>query len=409
MVPCRSCGGRDLNLILSLGAMPLANSLLTDEEARRPEFTCPLDLVYCPACGLVQISEIVPPEKMFSDYVYFSSYSDTLLAHAKELVELLLARRPLDAKSLVIEIASNDGYLLQYFIEKNVPVLGIDPAENIAKEAWEKRRVPTLCEFFGADLAARLVSEGRQADLVIGNNVLAHVPDLNGFLEGVRLVLKPAGMAVFEVPYLMDLIARCEFDTIYHEHQCYFSLTALARAFSRHSLQIVDVEHVPIHGGTLRIYAATDPTREVSGTVRRMLSEESAVLNSPMPALFQSFSGRVRDIKASLRQFILERRSAGRRVAAYGAAAKGCVLMNYCELGQDLVEFVVDRNPVKQGKRMPGTRQPIFAPEALMERKPDFVLILPWNIADEIVRQQIAYRSAGGKFIVPVPEIREVG
>ncbi len=400
---CRACGHANLLPVLDLGSMPLANALLPPSGSIESEPRFPLELVHCPSCSLIQITETIPPEQLFGDYVYFSSYSRTMLDHAQRLAELLIDRFHLTKDSLVIEAASNDGYLLQYFVERGVPVLGVEPAANVAEVARKVRNVPTRTEFFGADLSRRLRSEGKQADVVIGINVLAHVPDLNGFVEGIRTVLKPGGAAVIEVPSAMDLFAHAEFDTIYHEHLFYFSLKALRALFSRHGLRIIDVERLRIHGGSLRIYAVSDGAASVSGRVEEELSAEEGSED------FSSFAARVKAVRTEIPAFLKSRRNAGRRVAAYGAAAKGAVLMNYCGLGTDLVEFVVDRNPAKQGKRMPGTHQPIYDPAELLARRPDDLLILPWNIADEIVNQERVFASAGGKFIVPAPEIREIG
>lgn len=403
---CRACGHTGLQPVLDLGSMPLVNSLLPPDGAVDDEPRYPLELVFCPSCTLTQITETVPPKKLFSDYTYFSSYSETMLAHARELADDLIRTRHLDGRSLVMEAASNDGYLLQNFVKKNIPVLGIEPAANVAKVAVEERKVPTLCAFFGRELADRLNRENRQADVLIGLNVLAHVPDLHGFLDGVRLVLKSGGTAVFEVPYVADLLDKCEFDTIYHEHLCYFSLTALVRLFQQHGLSVIDVARLPVHGGSIRIFASASGGPDRVGTaVKDMIEEESA--KAGLPAL-TAFAARVRSMKGEIATNLAKIRAAGKTIAAYGAAAKGCVLLNYCGIGPDIVEYVVDRNPVKQGKRMPGTHQPIFPPSILAERRPDYLLILPWNIADEIVRQETAYRSGGGTFIVPVPEMRYV-
>lgn len=400
---CRACGHSKLAPVLDLGLMPLANALLPAVSSE-PEPNFPLELVYCPNCSLTQITETVPPEKMFSHYTYFSSYSETMLDHAREMTEWLVGAKTLSAASLVMEIASNDGYLLQYFVRKNIPVLGIEPAENVARVAQADRGVPTICEFFEKSLAVRLRKENRLADVVIANNVLAHVPDLSGFLEGVRTVLKPDGIAVIEVPYVMDLLARCEFDTIYHEHLSYFSVTALTRLFRKHDMTITDIERIPIHGGSLRIVAGAGLGSE-GERVQRLLAAESA---QSMPPVFAEFRDRSQAVKAGIREFLREKISAGKKVAAYGAAAKGCVFLNYCGLGIDQVAYVVDRNPAKQGKRMPGTHQPIFAPSKLLEEPPDYLLILPWNISDEIVKQESAYRGRGGRFVVAVPEVREI-
>lgn len=388
--------------------MPLANALLPMESNTAAEPKYPLELVYCPNCTLTQITETVPPEHMFSEYTYFSSFSETMLAHARELADHLISTRRLNSNSLVVEIASNDGYLLQYFLKRGIPVLGIEPAANVARVAQQERNIPTISEFFGVDLAERLCKETRQADMILALNVLAHVPDINGFLEGIRRMLKKNGMAVMEVPYLTDLIDQCEFDTIYHEHLSYFSLTALTRLFQKHDLVIVDARRIAIHGGSLRIYASAGGSPDAAGeNVQLLIKQESARLGKGVKsAAFINFAERIKKLKTGITTFLTEQSSAGKRIAAYGAAAKGCVFMNYCGLRSPLVEFVVDRNPAKQGKRMPGTHQPIFAPERLLEDRPDFVLILPWNISEEIVRQQSEYSARGGRFVVAVPEVK---
>ena len=404
---CRSCGGLKLEMILSLGRTPLANSLLTADQLDRPEETYPLDLVFCPACTLVQIPQTVPPEKLFREYLYFSSFSDTMLDHARTLAHRVTQTSGLHPGSLVIEIASNDGYLLQYYKASGVPVLGIEPATNIARVARE-RGIDTVCEFFGEDLAVELKRGGRQADVIHANNVLAHVADLNGFVAGLQTLLKDQGLAIIEVPYVKEMIDHCEFDTIYHEHLCYFSLTALEKLFRRHGLQIVNVESLPIHGGSLRVFLAKQAAidREAAA-VDRMLREEKDWGVASL-ASYQKFAGKVEALRRQLRDKLSELKTQGRLIAAYGASAKGSTLLNYFGIGKDQLEFVVDRSPVKQGLFTPGTHLPIYSPDKLLELRPDYVLLLTWNFAAEILGQQAEFRRGGGRFIIPIPEVTVV-
>jgi SAM-dependent methyltransferase len=404
---CRSCGRPDLQLVLSLGRMPLANALVTAEQFDQPESTYPLELAFCPKCSLVQITETVPPEELFRDYLYFSSFSDTMLSHAQAIVERVLVWRPLDANSLAVEIASNDGYLLQYYKQAGIPVLGIEPAINIARVAQAERGIRTLTDFFGAETAARLVEQGERADVIHANNVLAHVPDLNGFVQGLRLLLKPEGVAIIEVPYVKDLIDRCEFDTIYHEHLCYFSLTALSQLFERHGLTIQWVERLAIHGGSLRIFVGVDTGAPRAAAVTELLDEEKQWGVNRLD-FYQGFARRVAELKTSLRDFVFDLKDQKLRLAAYGAAAKGSTLLNYFGIGRSELDFVVDRSTHKQGRYMPGVRLPICSPAKLLEEMPSHVLLLTWNFADEILSQQAEYRRRGGKFIIPIPELRVV-
>jgi len=390
--------------VLSLGETPLANALLTEEELSHPESRWPLELVRCPHCSLVQITETVPPEILFREYSYFSSFSDTMVSHARQIAERLVDDRKLDTDSLVVEVASNDGYLLQWYRNKGVPVLGIEPARNIAEVAINERDVPTISEFFGKDIAHGLSEGGQSADVIHANNVLAHVADLNGVVSGFKTLLKPDGRVVVEAPYVKDLIDHIEFDTIYHEHLCYFSLTALCRLFERHGLQIVDVERLGIHGGSLRIFAAHAGTADVSSGVAKLLAEESGWVFDE--TYHRTFADRVENLRTSLLSRLQEIKSQGCRIAVYGASAKGSTLMNYFGISSETIEYVVDRSTVKQGRYTPGTHLQICDPDRLIEDLPDYCLLLTWNFAEEILRQQQQYRDSGGKFIIPVPEVR---
>jgi SAM-dependent methyltransferase len=402
---CRICHSPELQPVLSLGTTPLADALRRKEQLSQVEPMFPLNVAFCPHCSLVQLVETVPPEVLFcQDYPYYSSFSPALLQHSKANAVDLMESRRLNANSLVIELASNDGYLLKNFVERGIRVLGIDPAEGPARAA-EKIGVPTLCRFFGESLARELAASGKAADVIVGNNVLAHVADLHGFVEGIRILLKEDGVAVIEMPYVKDLVDHCEFDTIYHEHLCYFSVMALDHLFRLHSLFLNNVKHLSIHGGSLRIYV--EKKENVSSTVQDMLRTEAAEKVNRID-YYRDFAEKVEGIRKELRRLLKRLKQEGARIAAYGAAAKGSTMINYSGIGTEFVDFVVDRNTHKQGLYMPGQHIPILAPEALLERTPGYVLLLAWNFADEILQQQQEYQQRGGRFIIPVPNPRVV-
>lgn len=401
---CRSCGANALEVVLSLGEQPLANSLLDEADLARPEPRYPLTLAFCTACALGQILETVPPQALFSDYVYFSSYSDGMLLHAKQSTAELIDACKLGLDSLVVEVASNDGYQLQFFQRAGIPVLGIEPAENVARVA-EQRGIPTRVEFFGDALARELVAEGRRADVILGYNVMAHVPDQNGFVAGLAELVKHGGIVVIEVPDAAKMLEIVGFDTIYHEHLCYFSLSALRVLFARHNLGVFRVQELPLHGGSLRVYAAPTGLRAAEPSVAELLERdrEQGLVDG---RAWRSFGARVETLRGELLSLLNRLRAEGRRLAAYGAAAKGATLVNYFGLGADRIEFVADRSPHKQGRYMPGVHIPIRDADALAHEQPDDCLLLAWNFADEILEQQEPYRRAGGRFIVPLPEPR---
>ena len=397
---CRSCGSPDLAIFLSLGNLPLSDGFLEARQLVDNEPRYPLDVAFCSACSLVQILETVPPEELFgADYPYFSSFTDTLLRHSEANVTERISERKLSGNSLVVELASNDGYLLQYYQAKGVPVLGIDPAPGPVAAA-RKKGIDTLEAFFGIDLAKKLAGEGRRADVVHANNVLAHVADTNGFVSGIAALLKDDGVAVIECPYVKDLIEHGEFDTIYHEHLCYFSVTALSALFNRHGLYITRVVPLSIHGGSLRVFVGKKNAPEQS--VRDYLATEKKLGLDRMD-YYADFSNRVNQIRTELNTLLQGLKERKARIVGYGAAAKGTIMLNYVGIGQETLDFVVDRNTHKQGRYIPGVRLPIAAPERVLAEQPDYVLILPWNFKDEIMAQQAEYRRRGGKFIVPVP------
>lgn len=398
---CRFCSAPLSRTFCDLGMSPLSNAFIKPAEAHRAEPFYPLHAYVCETCFLVQLEQFETPAHIFSDYVYFSSYSDTWLTHARGFAAQAVSAFGLNARSLVIEVASNDGYLLQYFKQAGIPVLGIEPAQNVAAAAIAKG-IPTVTEFLGAATAERFAAEGRCADLLIGNNVLAHVPDLNDFVAGLRTLLKPAGVLTLEFPHLLQLMRNNQYDTIYHEHFSYFSLAAAMRVLEMHALTVFDVEELSTHGGSLRVYASRDMSRTPTPRVRDLLGRERAA-GLETAAAYSLFAGQVRAAKRALLHLLLEAKDQGKSIVAYGAPAKANTLLNYCGIRSDFIEFTVDRNPHKQGLLLPGTRIPVMHPERIFERRPDYVLILPWNLRDEIMAQLSGVREWGGRFIVPIP------
>jgi SAM-dependent methyltransferase len=401
---CRFCDAQLRHSFVDLGMSPLANSYLTAAELGRPETFYPLHAFVCEECYLVQLPEFESPERIFQDYAYFSSFSTSFLEHARRYVEQSIVRFGLDQESRVLEVASNDGYLLQYFQERGVPVLGVEPARNVA-EAAETAGIRTIMDFFGRRLARELVAAGEAADLVVGNNVLAHVPDLNDFVPGLKLVLKPGGAITLEFPHLLRLITGAEFDTIYHEHFSYFSFTTVERVFAAHGLRLFDVEEIPTHGGSLRIYAChAEDERRPSDAAEELLERERREGLTEF-ATYTAFEKRPKAVKRDLLEFLIGASRAGESVVGYGAAAKATTLLNYCGIRSDLVEYVVDRSPHKQGRFLPGSHLPIHDPTQVDVTRPDYLLLFAWNLKDEIVEQMQRVREFGCRFVVPIPQV----
>jgi hypothetical protein len=402
---CRFCGSALRHTFTDLGMSPPCESFLAAEQLNHMEPFYPLHVHVCDQCFLVQLEEYVSPQAIFTEYAYFSSYSTSWLAHAKAYTDAMTERFQLGADSLVVELASNDGYLLQYFVEKAIPVLGVEPAANVAREAV-KKGIPTLVRFFGRELAGEMVRGGKRADLILGNNVFAHVPDIKGFADGMKLLLQPRGVVTLEFPHLQRLMEGNQFDTIYHEHFSYLSFTTAAAVLAKSGLAVFDVEELPTHGGSLRVYArhAEDASRPVSERVRELAQREERAGVKRLET-YRSFDEQVKATKRRILAFLVEARNQGKSVVGYGAPGKGNTLLNYCGIRTDFLDYTVDRNPYKHGKFLPGTHIPIFGPEKIRETRPDYVFILPWNLKDEI-REQLAYiREWGGRCVVPIPDV----
>ena len=402
---CRFCGTGLQRTFVDLGLSPLCETYPAAADFHRGEVYYPLHVYVCENCFLVQLEEYESAESIFTDYAYFSSYSDSWLKHSENYCKKMASQFRLDKSSFVVEVASNDGYLLQYFVRQGVPVLGIEPAANVAKVAVEKG-VPSLVRFFGTELAKELAADGRRADLVLGNNVLAQVPDLNDFVEGLKILLKPDGVLTLEFPHLLKLIELNEFDTIYHEHFSYFSMLTTVRLMEAHGLKVFDVEELKSHGGSLRIYAcrAECSAHPLQPGVAKVLADEAkAGLSSPQG--YDGFARQVKETKLALVEFLLTAAKQGKSVAGYGAPGKSATLLHYCGIGKDLIEYTVDRSPYKQGRFLPGNHIPIFHPDRIRETRPDYIVILPWNLKDEIMEQLAFVREWGGRFVVPVPMV----
>jgi SAM-dependent methyltransferase len=403
---CRFCRAALRSTFVDLGMSPLCETYPSAADLNCGEVYYPLHVYVCEKCFLVQLEEYESRENIFGDYPYFSSYSDSWLEHCETYCDKMIKRLGLGGGSFVVEVASNDGYLLQYFVRRNVPVLGIEPAANVAKVAVDKG-VPTLVRFFGTKLAEELAAEGRYADLVLGNNVLAQVPDLNDFVEGLKILLKPHGVLTLAFPHLLRLMERNEFDTIYHEHFSYFSMLTTVRILEAHGLKAIDVEELPTHGGSLRVYAcrAADETHEIRPSVDDLVAQEKKAGLGSLEG-YESFARQVKETKLALVEFLIAAARQGKSVAGYGAPGKSATLLHYCGIGKDLIQFTVDRSPYKQGRFLPGSHIPIFHPDRIREAKPDYVIILPWNLKDEIMGQMEFIRDWGGRFVIPIPELK---
>ena len=403
---CRFCNEALTKIFADLGISPLSNAFLKKEMLGDLEKKYPLCAYVCDNCFLVQLSEFEKPENIFGDYAYFSSYSSTWIQHAEDYVSMMMEKFNFDKKSLVVEIASNDGYLLQFFKKKNIPILGIEPAVNVAKVAKEKG-IPTITKFFSVNTANELKEEGKLADLIVGNNVLAHVPDLNDFVKGLKILLKPTGIITLEFPHILQLIQKNQFDTIYHEHFSYFSLVTVRKIFSFHGLEIFDVEEIPTHGGSLRIYVKhTEYEKILINEKVDILLEKERQYGLENISTYTNFIKNVEEVKKGLQEFFNSAKNAEKKIVCYGAAAKGNTLLNYCEIGNNFIDYAVDQNPHKQGLFLPGTHIPIKNPSEIQKTKPDYIVIIPWNLKDEIMEQMKYIRNWGGKFMIPIPEVK---
>ncbi|BAY55061.1 C-methyltransferase [Leptolyngbya boryana NIES-2135] len=402
---CRFCGSPLHHTFVDLGMSPLCQTHITPEQLNEMEPFYPLHTYVCENCFLVQLQEFVSPQDIFTEYAYFSSYVDALLKNASDYSDLMVERFGFNAQSKVVEIASNDGYLLQYFHKKGIPVLGVEPAVNVSQVAKDKG-IPVVNKFFGVQTATELAADGK-ADLLLGNNVLAHVPDINDFVGGMKIMLKPDGVITMEFPHLMRLMEENQFDTIYHEHFSYLSFMAVNRIFAFHGLTLFDVQEIPIHGGSLRIYArhTDDESKPISDRVTELLEREKTAGFDKLET-YSHFTEQVKETKRKLLEFLITAKQKGKSIAGYGAPGKGNTLLNYCGIRTDFLDYTVDRNPYKQGKYTPGTHIPIYSPDKIRETKPDYLLILPWNVKDEVMEQVSYIREWGGQFVVPIPEVK---
>jgi SAM-dependent methyltransferase len=403
---CRFCGNAELHLVVDLGMSPLCENFLTRDQLLKMEAFYPLRALFCKKCGLMQVEEYVGGREIFcGQYAYFSSYSDSWLQHSKRYAEQMIQRFGLDSGSLVVELASNDGYLLKYFVERGVRALGIEPAKNVA-EAARQIGVPTRVDYFGTELAHQMVSEGLQADLLPANNVLAHVPNLNDFVAGMKILLAPNGVLTVEFPHLVNLIEGNQFDTIYQEHYCYFSFCTIERIFAAHGIILFDVEELPTHGGSLRIYGRHSEHKNLSVLPSiEIMRRREIEKGFDRLATYEVFAERVTEVKRGLLEFLIKVRREGKHVVAYGAPGKGNTLLNYCGIREDFIEYAVDRNPYKHGRFLPGTHIPVFAPERIAETRPEYIVILPWNLKEEIIRQLAYVRQWGAQFVIPIPHL----